>query len=111
MIEGNFLSVAQITAMVTTDPSGLLAQIRNGSLKATCLTFAAELCGKIKGADPEVLKALKIVLRHPKPEVREGALYGLANLGTPEAIDLIRSAESDVDEDVRNVAEEILDPL
>jgi hypothetical protein len=62
------------------------------------LTFIAEGLGK---REPPAWKWLAILVRHPDPVVREGAVYGIANA-------LATLAASDSSPEVRTAAYEVI---
>ena len=67
--------------LVERDPVKLIALLETGALEPHLLTFAAEIAGDAPIAlYPKLVSALTALLEHPKPPVREGALYGLAKL-------------------------------
>lgn len=91
------------------NPAELLTLLGSGDLSSANLSFAAEAAGRARLPPAEICAALTPLLHHPKGYVREGALYGLAQLDDAQARRLLGEvAAADVDEDVRQVAAEIL---
>ena len=89
-------------------PAELAGLVREGSLTASRLTYAAEALGAADET-PLVANALLPLLKHPSPLVREGAIYGLARHQT----DLVRRRLAEVVRDdpspaVREAARESL---
>lgn len=62
--------------LAATDPAALAHWIASGEMDATVVTFAAECLGRASDA-ALVLSALRPLLDHERPYVREGAVYGL----------------------------------
>jgi len=92
------------------NPAELLTLLRGGDLSLANLSFAAEAAGRARLPPAEICAALTPLLHHPKGYIREGALYGLAQLDDDQARRLLGEvAATDVDEDVRQVAAEILE--
>lgn len=73
-------------------PYDLVKLIEHGRLKPSDLTFVAEALGRSKMGGL-VRHALKPLLTHPSPVVREGAIYGL---------------QKHIDDEVRAVLESVL---
>lgn len=91
--------------LVESDPGRLLGYLRDPELDPTLLTFAAEIAGRIEGA--ETVQALLPLLNHPKAYVREGAVYGLAlHPDDPHARAALRAALDDPSPGVRAAAGE-----
>ena len=59
-------------------------------------------------ADGDSSAVLAQALADPEPEIREAAVFALAEVGDETSVHLIRQALSDPDRDVREVAEEML---
>ncbi len=59
-------------------------------------------------ADEDSSAALAQALADPEPEIREAAIFALAQVGDETSVHLIRQALSDPNRDVRDVAEEML---
>ncbi len=59
-------------------------------------------------ADEDSSAALAQALADPEPEIREAAIFALAQVGDDTSVHLIRQALSDPNRDVRDVAEEML---
>ena len=68
-------------------PPELLRLIASNRLRATDLTFAAEIAGRLSDS-AAVRRTLLPLLSHDDAVVREGAIYGLA----PHAEETVRSA-------------------
>ena len=69
-------SEAMFERLVTEDPERLAALLSSGELRPALLTFAAEIAGKGLAFDVAGA-AMLALLRHERPVVREGAVYGL----------------------------------
>lgn len=92
-------------------PGALLELLAEPSLSPANLSFAAEAAGRASIAPDRIVRALEGLLGHPKGYVREGMVYGLAQLDHPAARRLLeRVARHDSDPDVRAVAAEALGP-
>lgn len=67
--------------LASRNPARLLAWLRDETLDDHLLTFAAESAGRVPAefAD-DARRSLIDLLRHPRAYVREGAVYGLAEL-------------------------------
>lgn len=75
------------------------------------LTFAAEALGDVPaGCRPEALASLMALLRHPRPIVREGAIYGIEKLadGRMPILERLRPMLDDPSAGVREAAREAL---
>lgn len=103
------LSQNELQTMAEDNPGNLVALIESGGLGDVELTFAAEYLGKATAAEGVVLTLL-VLLRHPKALVREGALYGLAEVrGDPAVVDAITAVSSgDSSKALQQIAEGIL---
>jgi len=97
--------------MAKADPKALLDMIAMGRLEGPNLTFAVEHAGRIQGFNSDVVAVVgEVALSHPKGYVREGAVYGLAQVDHPEVRALLEKvAAEDVDADVRDAAREALE--
>ncbi|MFH0900092.1 MAG: HEAT repeat domain-containing protein [Pseudomonadota bacterium] len=90
-------------------PSELLALLVDESLSPPRLTFAAEIAGRIRGREKQLLEVFEGLLKHEKAYVREGVVYGLAQMSSSGARQLLgKVARNDVDADVRSAATEVL---
>ena len=89
----------------------LLNLIENG-LRPADLTFAAEIAGRHLNG-PRLMILLKGLLGHPKPVVREGALYGLAchlsEEGVAAAVETVSREDPNVD--LRTIALDLIEGL
>jgi hypothetical protein len=95
--------------MASNDPDKLLAMIKEGQLRPSKLTFAAEAAGLIENSGP-VREALVPLLQHESPVVREGAIYGLSNhLNNNVLTILMFIAQEDSSPAVRQAAADLLD--
>lgn len=75
--------------LLQTDPELLISLVTTNLLRNDELTFAAEILGEL----PDKARALALLTplaAHPSALVREGVIYGLQNLDTPEAKTLLR---------------------
>lgn len=91
------------------DPQALLDLIAGGTLPPTLVTFALEYAGRV---GPAALPVIQPFLQHPKSYVREGAIYGVAQLldHDPQLRELLRQmATSDVSPGVRQSAADALE--
>ena len=96
-------SEAAFVAMGERDPRLLEAWALSGELRPGHLSRAARVLGAHGGTD--AIPSLLRLLRHPSPLVREGAVHGLGNIGTEEAIAQLReAAEADPSPGVRAAA-------
>lgn len=78
-------------------------------MSVAVLTFAAEAMGDCpEEQHDEAIRALKHLLDHPSPVVREGAIYGLAKIAqtNPRARDVLK-AHKDADSYVQAALEGI----
>lgn len=123
--QGLHLSNIEMQIMLEREPTCLLDLVARGSLEPTTLTYAAEFLGEIPErftpqakdsiavpvpSQEDIIAALETLTRHAKSYVREGAVCGLANLGTEAAMRLVQKvAQEDRDKDVRSVAQGALD--
>mgnify|MGYP007071587490 CR=1 FL=1 len=93
------------------DPPRLVRSLTDGSLPDTLLTFAAEIAGEALPS-AEVVPALRELLAHASPLVREGAIYGLARHPSAELRTRLRAiAEADSSPGVRSAAEDVLESI
>lgn len=81
--------------------------INSGELAPGHLTFAAETYGKRAGS--EAAELLLELLRHPSPMVREGAVYGVAEVIRALVGELHELHQRDPSEGVRMAAAEAID--
>jgi hypothetical protein len=97
------------TWLATNQPDRLLSMIKEGHLRPSKLTFAAEAAGLI--LDSHLVRdALMPLLRHTSPVVREGAIYGLSDHLNGEAIAALKTiALTDSSRGVRRAARAALD--
>jgi HEAT repeat protein len=72
------------------------------------LTYAAEALGQCPA--PVAVPALVPLTAHADAVVREGALYGLAQINDAECIALLRTiSEKDLSPTIREIAQEMLE--
>lgn len=91
-------------------PETLCKLLQVHVLRPSDLTFAAEAAGKIADAEL-VVGPLLLLLKHPSPLVREGAVYGLVHHLSQEVIDRLQEvAKADPSPGVREAASEALEP-
>lgn len=105
------LSQAEFVRLASNDPDALFRILRQEpKMRASLLTFAAEAVALVRSPSPDLLRACIELLEHKKAYVREGAIYGLApHAADPRVLEALqRVAESDSDDDVRSVAEDVL---
>lgn len=103
------LSLAQLEQLAETEPNRFLVLLESGTLRPTTLSFAAEFAVLLPDRAAAVA-ALDKLSHHVKSYVREGAVLGLARLGTEVGVARLRQlANSDPDADVRATAAELLD--
>ncbi len=57
------------------------------------------------------MPALQAAFKDPRPLVRTGVMFGLRNLGVPEAEDTLRQAMNDPDPSIRHSATNMLRAL
>lgn len=90
-------------------PKTLAALLQVRLLRPSDLTFAAEAAGKVADSTL-VVRPLFLLLNHPSPLVREGAVYGLSNHLSEQVIERLREvAERDPSPGVREAAGEALE--
>ena len=96
-------SEATFVAMGAENPRLLEAWALSGELRPGLLSRAARVLGTYGGAD--AVPSLLHLLQNGSPLVREGAIHGLASVGTAEVIAQLRdAAESDPSPGVRAAA-------
>ena len=93
--------------LASNDPEALAQAMK--TMAPPLLTFAAEHLGAAPAS--VALPALLPLLRHDRPYVREGAIYGLAShRAEPGVTDALREvADGDASEAIRQIAAEALD--
>ena len=90
------------------NPARLIRWIESGKLETGYLSFAAEALGEVES--PHTKAMLLQLLAHHAPVVREGAIYGMANIITPDLKEILRAvADNDQSPGVRAAARELLD--
>lgn len=93
------------------NPPQLLKLIASNRLRATDLTFAAEIAGRLSDSTP-VRRTLLPLLSHADAVVREGAIYGLAaHADQTVRSELARLSASDPSPAVRQAATDTLADL
>lgn len=103
------LTKADMLRLGTSDARLLIAHVNTGAMRPAQLAFAAEVLGATsdRAAAEQTIRSL---LTHPSSIVREGAVYGLAEIGSATSRDLLRRiAEQDPSPGVREAATESLD--
>jgi hypothetical protein len=117
LLNTKFKNKAKTLDSVTSDynwlasnaPETLLTIIRDGQLRPSRLTFAAEAAGLIPNS-VAVRDALFPLLQHESAVVREGAIYGISNHLNDEALIVLRRiATDDASPAVRQAAADLLD--
>jgi HEAT repeat protein len=103
---------AMFEQMADEDPTKLLRLLADNELEPTMVSLAAEAAGQI-AEHPERIEAILLgLLTHKEACVREGAVLGLAQLGTEAALTgLRRVRDNDQSQAVRMVADEALELL
>jgi len=100
-------SEAHLEDLAKREPGQFLDLLSSGQLEPVLLTYGAEYVGQL-AASPQALAVLEQLLGHPKSYVREGALLGLAGLGTPPAVAQLRqAANADPSPSIRAIATEL----
>lgn len=105
------LTRAVLETWSTNAPEQLLEIVRSGRLDLPLLTFAAEALGDVSpGCRPAALLSLMGLLRHPRPIIREGAIYGIEKLadGRMPILERLRPMLDDPSPGVREAAGEAL---
>ncbi len=93
-------------ALAEHEPQSLVRLVESGALDRVDLSFALEALGKAGAAYEQVLISK---LTHSQAVVREGAVYGLAELeGERVRQTLLRAAQNDSSPGVRAAAEQVL---
>ena len=93
--------------LATTAPAELATLVRQGVVRDTRLTYAAEILGRDVNDSTLVVPALLPLLKHPSPAVREGAVLGLSyHLTDGVRLALSRVVQEDPSPGVRTVAQE-----
>ncbi len=108
-----------IIRLMRSDPASLIQSCIHGTMRAADLSFAAEEIGHARGVDVvHALTALRTLLRHASPIVREGALYGVANLFSDrrewrvDVVSRVREmAACDPSPGVRSAAADVLEEI
>jgi HEAT repeat protein len=91
-------------------PNELAQLVREGNIKPTRLTYAAEILGRDVPDDAVAVPALLPLLKHPSHVVREGAILGLGfHLTGRVRAALQRAAQEDPSLAVRETAAETLE--
>lgn len=89
------------------NPARLIGWIESGQLGTGYLSLAAEALGEVDS--PRTKSVLMQLLAHEAPVVREGAIYGMANLGITDLKQVLRAiADNDQSPGVRAAALELL---
>lgn len=102
-------SEALFRELAATNPSRLVALVDEGQLPVHFLTFAAEALADADD-DGAVVPALRRVLDHASPFVREGAVLGLAGHLSPEVAQVLRDRQAvDSSPGVRDAIDDVLD--
>jgi hypothetical protein len=95
--------------LAMTAPAELAALVRQGVVRDTRLTYAAEILGRDVNDATIVVRALLPLLKHPSPLVREGAILGLSYHLTDEVREaLSRVVQQDPSPGVRTAAQDTL---
>jgi len=105
-------SISKFEYLAKNNPQELITLIKDGLLEAADLTFAIEIAGRIKGYDIEVMEVFRLVMTHDSAYVREGVVYGLAQIGNCQAKELLRQLnENDKSPEVRQAAIDALEVI
>lgn len=84
-----------LLAVRGTSPALFLDLLSTGTLSLALLSLGAEMAGEIEETYQERARTvLCALLEHPDSVVREGAVYGLAQLGSWEEVSAMQSDTS-----------------
>lgn len=102
------LTKADMRRLSISAPHLLVAHMKSRTMRPAQLAFAAEVLGAASDA-VAAEQAIRPLLEHPSPLVREGAVYGLAQVGSGTSKELLRQvARQDSSPGVREAATEAL---
>lgn len=101
---------SEFERLAVADPRRLSEWMLSGTLKPHELTLAAEACALAQESSAVVPALVELLRDHPRPLVREGAVYGLAgHRDSDDAVAALRRCvQFDPVGDIRETAEEVL---
>jgi hypothetical protein len=100
----------RLQAMATDSPDELLKMIAGNAIPVHMLSFAAEYAGASIETE-KVVPVLLMLLKHSRPTVREGAVYGLKKHRSPEVMAALGDIARNDHPILREIAEDALESM